>query len=175
MLGYVTYDSEVGDRYPENPTNGEYAVMSVTMSIGDYLFRNDPLSASGTHFGVGTVDRTYHVRAPDALYEGVAYVDGVPRSFEDLDWAGGLWALDVWTSSNELVLDDSLPTWFPEDIAVFDLRRTFLVDFYPPGYPENGYFLISGELTSIRVVPEPVTVVLLGLGALAAARRRKRA
>jgi len=173
MQGWCVYDTEAGDRYPEDGNYGEYPVISISMSIGNYLFSNEPLSEETPYFAITQVDPTYRVRTRYPLFQGTVYVDGVPQSFDDLDWTGSMVLLNVWTSSDEVITSDLLPTAFPDDITVFDLRRSFFVNFYPPGYPENGYFLLSGELTSIRVVPEPVSALLMGLGGLAAVYRRR--
>jgi hypothetical protein len=79
--------------------------------------------------------------------------------------------LSTYSSHTEYFQTGALPTSesFPP-FWVFDLEHVFEVRF---GDENWDYFRISGELTDVHVVPEPGTVVLFGLGVLAAARRRR--
>ena len=67
-------------------------------------------------------------------------------------------------------ITDELPSSFP-DISTFTFERYFGTGVDSPS--EDPGFAIWGEVTSLTVVPEPATLLLLGLGGLALLRRRK--
>jgi hypothetical protein len=141
------------------------------MRIGDYRFYYDQLAIDPPEFNVYVTDPGYDVYTWDARFDGLFYVEGEPRAFDEVLWQNTEFViLDLLSSSAGLVTDDSLPVLFPA-VSVFDLRNTVYAAFEGP---DDEYFSIGGPITSIRVVPEPGTVVLFGIGALTAAARRKR-
>jgi len=167
MTGFCTYDTETPDL-----GSGSYAMISISMHIGNYTFTHDPMSPDPPMFRVYTVDPGY-VASSDALrFDGTIYVDGSPKTYEDITWNWTYLELfDLGTSSDQYIPTDALPdleSW-PE-LSVFDQRRAFQTQFYGEG---DDYFGIYGEITSLTPTPEPATVLLLGLGSLALLRNRR--
>ena len=169
MTGITTYDTETPDL-----GSGSYAVISISMTIGNYTFTHDPTSPDPAFFHVYTVDPGYIVKSDDPRFDGIIYVDGTPMTFDDITWEepyGDVKLMDVFTSSDGIITSTELPNSFP-DISVFDLRREFRTGFGEPFSVSNrGTFVIEGDLTYL--VPEPGTVLLLGLGGLALLRKRR--
>lgn len=173
MAGFVSYNTDTPD-LDSSEEHGVYTVISISMSIGNYTFTADPGASGSPHFRVGTVDPTYAGISPDPRFDGTITVTGTPQTYEDITWGWTRMELfDLWTSEPEYIPTDALPdldSW-PE-LSVFDNRREFLVSFNEP-YGSNGSFDIMGEITSLNVVPEPGTVLLLGLGGLVLVRRQR--
>ena len=171
MSGYFRYDSEAVDQGLSEYT-GLYSVISVSLSVGNYTFGDDLLGAEEPFFRVGVVDPTYWVESPDSRFDGTIYIDGTPTGWDEVEFEmTDIILLSLWTSSIGIIVDDSLPTSFPL-ISEFDLRRQWGVGFGRTGIDGGGGFGFGGELTSIRVIPEPVSVLLMGIGGLAIRRRK---
>jgi len=171
LTGFFTYDTETPDQEPSE-YNGLYYIISVSMTIGNYTFTDNPLSSEDARFLVTTVDPGYSVGSSESFFDGIIIENTVPKTYNDIIWSyTSLGIMNLSTSSNEYILSDALPDLdsFP-DLSVFDVGREFGVRFYD----ESGYkyFRISGEVTSLNAIPEPGTVFLLGLGGLALIRRR---
>ena len=168
MTAFWTYDTETPDL-----GTGSYAVISISMTIGNYTFTHNPASSELSLFTVYTVDPGYYVRSDGPRFDGTIYVDGSPKTFDDITWEepyGRVRLMDVLTSSYEYITSTELPNSFP-DISVFDSRREFRTGFGEPLSVSNrGTFIIEGDLTYL--VPEPATLLLLGLGSLALLKRR---
>jgi len=172
MTGFCSYDTEAPDQEP-GEYNGLYSMISVFMTIGNYTFEHNTASSELPSFRVYTVDPGYSAGSLAPRYDGVIIDNTVPKTYDDIIWSYTAFGLmSLFTSSNEYIPTDSLPDLdsFP-DLSVFDVRKEFGVRFYD----ESGYkyFEISGEVTSITVIPEPGTVFLLGLGGLALIKKRR--
>jgi hypothetical protein len=170
ITGYFTYDSEAEDRVLSENL-GSYVVESQWMRIGNYRFYYDELASDPAEFNVYVTDPGYDVYTWDACFAGLIYVDGEPRTFDEVLWQNTeLVILDLLSSKGDLVTNDSLPVSFPA-VSEFDLRNAVYAAFQGPN---DEYFSIGGPITSIRVIPEPGTVVLFGIGVLTAVARKKR-
>jgi len=170
MTGFCSYDTEAPDQEP-GEYNGLYPIISISMTIGNYTFMHNPLSSETAGFLVTTVDPGYGVGSSDSYFEGTVFGGGSPFTYDDIIWGyTGFGLMSLSTRSNEYISTDALPSSFP-DLSVFEVGKGFGAGFYD----ESGYkyFEISGEVTSLTVIPEPGTVFLLGLGSLALIRKRK--
>jgi len=170
MTGFCTYDTDTPDL-----GSGSYAMISISMHIGNYTFTHDPMSPDPPMFRVYTADPVY-IATSDALrFDGTVYIDGSPKTYDDITWSWTYLELfNLFTSSSEYIPTDALPdldTW-PE-LSVFDICRDFWASFYEPYASGHSGFDIHGEITSLTVTPEPATVFLLGLGCLALLKKRK--
>ena len=170
MTGFCIYDSQTPD-LELSEYNGKYALLSISMNIGNYTFTHNPTSLNPALFKVYTANPCYKVNSVSPRFDGTVIVDGLPLTYDDIIWHD--WAflelMDLGTSSYEYIPNDALPdldSW--PDLSVFDMWRTFGTSFYDQG---DGYFGIYGEVTSLNVVPEPSTVFLLALGSLALLRK----
>ena len=176
MTGSCIYDTDAPDQDAHEGI-GLYRMISISMSGGNYTFTDNPLSSKRPSFRVRfAVDPGYDITSDASRFEGIIYVNGAPQTYEDLIWGGThLELFNLLTSSYDYILTDALPglDWIP-DLSVFDYRRGSDVSFGESYYVEDrGYSHIHGEVTSLRVIPEPGTVLLLALGGLCLLTRRR--
>ena len=174
MSGYCTYDSQTADLNPIE-SNGKYALLSISMTVGNYNFTPDPLLPEYIFFYVYTGDYGYSASGGNIRFDGTVYLDGAPQSYEDINWSiATLELIDLGTNSGEYISTDALPdldSW--PDLSIFDVCRDFEAAFHKSYSYGDGDFVIRGEITSLTVVPEPATLFLLGLGSLALLTKRK--
>ncbi len=158
MAGTFTYDSEA-------PPEPSYPVTSISMTVGNYTFMHDPTSSKSPscRFGV-----SYYIRSGAPRFDGTAYINGLPTTYDDADWHNlsilfSLGGRNLEPPFGKLPDADSFP-----DISAFDLERSFSV-----GTDNGPYgFDINGEVTSLTIIPEPATLLLLALGGLVLVRKR---
>jgi len=171
MSGYGTYDTETPDQEPAD-YSGLYSLMSISTTIGNYTFSHNPDSPNPALFKIQSGgDFFYNTESSNSLFDGLIYLDGLPKNYEDITWDDTyLRPIDV-RGLGDVLPNDDLPTvdTFP-GLSVFDWQRSFDVLFRDNS---NNYFLIYGEITSLAVVPEPGTILLLGLGGVILLRRRR--
>ena len=175
MTGFYTYDTRTPDQLPAVLCLGSYPLISISMTVGSYTFTHDSLSSESPVFNLDACDLCYHMYSGTPRFEGIVYVDGSPRTYDEITWYYANFTLArLFTSSPEYIPTDALPDVdsFPE-LSAFDRQRVFRVRFYEPYSPDRGYFDISGELTSLTVIPEPATLLLFALGALSLLNKRK--
>ncbi|MBA7647400.1 hypothetical protein ES703_55172 [subsurface metagenome] len=148
MTGSCSYDTQTPDL---GMGSGSYAMISISMTIGNYTFMHDPMSVDPPLFRVSTVDPVY-IASSDALrFDGTIYVNNSPKTWDevDLDTFGlSVLSLGGW---NDYGITDALPDSFM-DLSVYSYRSFGVVsspDHIGPG------FYIRGELTSLTVIPEP--------------------
>ena len=173
MTGFCTYDSETPDLH-ENEGFGEYALISTSMGIGNYIFTHDSISETAL-FEVVNFAVIYSAKSGSASFNGTVFDDGTPKTYDDIIWHYNSFALlGLATSSHDYIVDDSLPdsSSFPP-LSSFDIYKLFGIHFIEVS-SGDGDFGISGEITSINVIPEPATVLFLALGSVLLLRRRKK-
>ena len=181
MKGYALYDSEASDRNNYGHT-GDYPVSLIWMEIGSYVFYDGPMAIDSGFYVVTDYPEPgvrYNVCSFQGKFDGIVYLNGVEKRYEDLIWeyvspASGNLSL-MYLSNGTLVADDSLPQSMP-DISAFRSNRPFHagIDCVGPGDSDRGTFQIFGQITSVRIIPEPTTVCLLGIGVMMLLRRRWR-
>jgi hypothetical protein len=171
MAGTTIYDTEAPNLLPPGD-NAQYAIISISMTIGNYTFTHDPMSVDPPLFRVFTVDPVYVASSNALRFDGTVYIDSSPKTYDDITWGWTYLELfNLWTNSSEYIPTVELPdldTW-PE-LSVFDERKVFNASFYDES---NRNFQIYGEITSLTPTPEPCTLLLLALGGLALLRKRK--
>ncbi|MBN2456151.1 MAG: PEP-CTERM sorting domain-containing protein [Sedimentisphaerales bacterium] len=173
MTGSCSYDTEAIDHYPQLNNIGEYDLSSVSMTIGNYTFFNNPMPPDELLFKVFSIDLSYIARSLSPRFDGFITLNGSFKSYDDIDWQdSGLTLINVCSSSNKYNLSDSLPVWLP-DISEFDWYNKFSVAFTDSDW-DTSWFGISGSLSSWTIIPEPAMILLLGLGSLALTRRKHR-
>ena len=152
MTGFTTYDTDTANL--GDSITGLYNLISISMTIGNYIFEHDLISADFPYFRVSTVDPGYDVTSPAPRFNGTIYVNGTPKTYDDITWGYTYLVLfDFLTSLDEYVPTVALPdldSW--PDLSVFDYRREFRARFFGEG---SDYFNIYGEVTSLTVIPEP--------------------
>jgi len=169
MAGYCIYDIDTPDQEPGEYL-GTYPLISMSMNIGNYTFTHNPTSTEFPSFELFLSNYVYIIRSPEPRFDGTIYVNSSPKTYDDITWQwANLELMNLWTSSSEYFTTDALPSSFPE-LSVFDNRRAFEARFYDEG---NGYFGIYGEVTGLKVVPEPATILLFGLGAMLLRKKRR--
>ena len=159
MTGYCTYDPETADDEDGSSYYGKYNIDSLSMSIGDYIFADNPATTPSPEFEIWVTDMCYRVRSAD----GMVYINNIPQSYDNANVT--LFDLGNFSTGGP---DDELPTSFP-DISFFSGRNRFEVYYSDLDISFN----VTGVIDSITVIPEPSTMCLLGLGGLLLRRRRQ--
>ena len=170
MTGSTTYDTDTPDLFPQFDHRGDYQLISISMTVGNYTFTNDPAHPDDALFKILTslnFSQTAKSYAP--RFDGTVYIDGSPKTYDEVNFDELWMALLFLSADNDYGITDALPDSFL-DLSVYRdkfFRAGSYGDHIGPG------FCIAGELTSITVIPEPATVFLLGLGSLALIRHRR--
>jgi hypothetical protein len=161
MSGIYRYDSETPDT---NPVQTAGAYSHKTSPYGMYLtveglvFQSDP---GNVDFGIGIQDGTYgHDTYLLRSYNNLPLPNGV--AIEHISWQLDDYAGLALTSDALLLTAPILSEW-PGTWAHLKINL---------GQQSSGLVIV--EVTSARLVPEPATVLLLGLGAIVLLRTRRR-
>jgi len=147
MTGFCTYDTNTPDEDPSQYT-GVYPIISLSMTIGNYIFEHNPMSSESALFEVWTADISYWARSSD----GIMSLNGIPQPYNNI-----YIELINLCNASSMGLHDALPISF-QDISFFSHTNEFEVSFSDSGAGFN----ITGELTSIIVITEPVTYYVDG-------------
>jgi len=170
MSGFCRYDTLSPDMQPLE-TIGTYNMLDLSLSIGNYTFMHDAMSSGVPLFEVAYNESTfgYVATTHDPAFEGTMFYNDTALTFDELEWTTFMLALislrgPIWPGATDALpdADSFLPLPF------FTERNSFSVSI-----DEDRYFRIYGEVTLLRVVPEPGTVALLSLGGLVVFRRRR--
>lgn len=170
MSGFCRYDTLSPDMQPLEAI-GTYNMFDLSLSVGNYTFMHDAMSGGAPHFEVAYNESTfgYVATTSDPAFEGTMFYNDTAITFAELEWITFNLALftlrgPIWPGATDALpdADSFLPLPF------FTERNGFSVSI-----DEDRYFRIYGEVTLLRVIPEPGTVALLSLGGLVAFRRRR--
>ncbi len=158
MTGYCIYDTSYPDLDPLDYT-GTYMLSEIVMQIGAYTFTTGHYTSGYPTFRTWAVDETYLAESPAQMD---IYVNSVYET-----WGGQFKLLDLCNASLGRP-DDSFPTSFRDDLSYFYYRNEFRV--------AGNFINIEGVLDTvdITVIPEPMTLSLLGVGSLILIRKRTR-
>jgi len=169
MTGSCTYDTEAPDQY-ESEASGFYSLISIAMKTGNYSFSQNPAAAQEPWFHITAEPQwfNYHVCSPESIFYGPCYLNGQPTNLEDLNLLGGFTLMGL-GGDNDGTVTDALPDVesFP-DFSAFNGDKVFHLECV-----STPAFHIHGAITSLTVVPEPASVLLFALGALAMLQKHK--
>lgn len=167
ISGSYTYESTTQDSQPLNTSVGDYwhysSPYGIYLSGGGFTFQSNPGNIS---FLVEIVNN--HINGGDGyllgsynnqpLYAGVS-VDAISWQLNDLSEAAV--SSDALPTISPLELSDWPDTWANLTISGSTIPMT------------GNFYDIRATVTSAEVVPEPATLLLLGLGGLFLRRSRK--
>ena len=169
MTGSCTYDTETPDQIQYDGA-GRYLLISISMSIGSYTFIHNPAATEEPYFGInaGNDGFFYDIRSMYSTFYGACFINGQPTNLEDINLSGCGFGMSLVANTNSPT-GDSLPNenTFP-DLSVFDENRVFLIESWL-----SPAFTVMGEVTSVTVVPEPASLFLFAVGALALLQKHK--
>jgi hypothetical protein len=165
ITGYYSYDADTLDSNPL-PDVGDYlhnsAPAGIFLTIGPFEFKTDPENVDF----VVEIENDYPWIDTDINWDGYLL-----RSYNNLSLSNGTvvnhisWQLDDF--SGNALSNDSLPTTAP------------VLEDYPDSW--TGLIITGGDrdsmqiissINSVELVPEPSTILLLGLAILAIRRRK---
>lgn len=159
ISGFYIYNSDTPDSEPDNENLGFYehwtSPFGMTVTIGDLTFQTD---STNVDFAIGLYDN----------YNSSADFCAV-TSLNNLDLDDGLsidglhWQLD---DPNGTALSSDILPLTPPDLSKWQGNALSISGgMYPfPSPGEKTLFGINGHVTDVWLVPEPATLLLLGLG-----------
>lgn len=158
--GSFSYDPAIEvDLYPDDSTYGAYLVNTTMIGkVGevDYVTNLGLFVGINNNYGGQPADSLSVDGTGDGDWGGLPFTDGTLRL------NGGP---DVFDS-------DGLPSVL--DLEDFDVCAYFEIYHYVVGDPGHNLFHAQGSLTSLTIVPEPASLLLLSLVGLLALGRRRR-
>jgi hypothetical protein len=148
--GWFTYSS-VPDQSP-NPAYGRYHQnASISVTLGTQTI---------TYF-----DDFVYIRVYDNYRGEDEFSFAVDNRQGDFEFTG--YGVHLSDSTGVVFNSDALPMSF--DLTHFDSAR---LELHGHKYPVWDWFDVSGEITSLILIPEPATLLLLGFGAVLLRKRR---
>ncbi|UCG47702.1 MAG: PEP-CTERM sorting domain-containing protein [Phycisphaerales bacterium] len=169
MTGAYTYDTSTPDSQ-RGPRDGQYLYHSppfgIELKVGRLEFRTDP---DNVNFRI--LMRNDYWRAGSDAPEDYVFIRSVNNLLSPIEVPidHEIWLMLIGDSG--AISCDALPATSP----VLSDWSTASVTILRPSKPNQAQqFLIQGYWTDAFVIPEPATLALLGLGALALLRKRGR-
>lgn len=151
FTGYYVFDSNTPDSQINDPARGEYISEYASMSA---TFGGKTFSDSGISCAISVINGNrdhFYLRAIDVLFNG--------------SYSGSL-SISLYDDEATVFNSDNLPTG-PVDLLAFEERTFGMLGGLPP-YNDVKVF---GTVTSMILVPEPGSILLLSIGAFLAAGR----
>ena len=146
--GWFQYEI-IPDQYAESYLGRYNQDASIVFDLGD--------------FNISYLDDFVYIRVLDGNTGSSSYPDRDEFDFavDGLhgDYSFGNFGLELIDNSEEVFYSDALPTWL--NLSELDEPRFLLI-----GNKSGDAFNAEGYLTELTLVPEPGTVLLLGLGVL---------
>lgn len=172
MTGTCTFDPDVFNSRTES--TAKYPLSDIRLNVGNYSFTDPAHSGPDAILEDYFDDYIFAAYSNAPVFEGTLYEDGQAKTYDNVDWSYTYMTLfNLWTTTYQ----DSIVDYF-RSIDPFNLRREFGIRMYEQdpsaAWLYDGAFIINGEITSISVVPEPMSVVLFGLGIPAVLRWGRR-
>jgi hypothetical protein len=161
MTGSCSYDTDTPDQFPDDPSTGFYSLISLSIALGSYTFTDDGgfmVVSAGKNFG-------YYAYSYLTLSYGPCWVDGEPHNLEDIV-SSALSQMYLGGENDGTITDALLDADSFPDLSAFNCREFYV------GNDGGLSFGISGEITSITVIPEPGTALLFAFGGLVLLRKR---
>lgn len=164
ITGSYTYDSEAVDTMPNDPSTGNYEFVGlefgISLAINGLEFRTTPYG----YYGVG-IGNDLPRNNPDVTrdiytvgsYDNKLLSNGTP--VDQIYW-------QLTTYSGLAIADISLPTQAPN---LSDWTNGLIISGSIPDTKQR--YSIGAEVTSAWLIPEPATLILLGLGSLLIRKR----
>ncbi len=171
ITGTYTYDTSMSDLYPDLIEVGRYEYdtppSGISVQAGGFESRSDP---DNTDFSIKIVNDS--TPAGGGSWDEFTLVSENNTPFD-----GGLaiykLSLDFYDDSARAISSDTLPS----DALIVDgwpIAEVSIDGQYPGLSKGRGQFGIRGDLTSAVLIPEPATVLLLGVGCMVLLRSHRR-
>lgn len=154
VTGSYTYDSTIDDIYPDDPGVGVYKYNSppngIELTVNGYVFKTD---ADNVNFEIAILDnlglKDYYI---------IHSYNNLPVSMGSYDYNITEISWQLEDDSRTAFSSDVLPTTAPvlENFYVGKINIEF----------GSGNMLFRSEVTKVELIPEPCTILLLGLGAV---------
>ncbi|MEN6384014.1 MAG: hypothetical protein ABFD79_02320 [Phycisphaerales bacterium] len=177
MTGYAEYDIN-RSRISGSMMDSTYALKSFYMSIGNLQSWH---KTDSSHFATirsqcsniwpvtSSGDSSYRLWSGGEDRQGDIYFNGTATPISDFVWRAFGFQIII-RSNNMVFYDNLLPT--PDTFAglqVFDAEKSF---YFSNDSGVND-FVISGDITSFNLIPEPATIAMLIIGGFLARKWEK--
>ena len=164
-------NNALGNVYLNQPFDGWFTYSSVPDQSSDPVYGSYGQDASisvtlGTQI-ISYIDDYVIIVVSNNDYTGAdSFLHVVDATQGDFSFT--YYGVDLTDSTGMVFNNDDLPMSF--DLAQFDSSMLVIAGYKLPNWD---WFYVGGEITNMTLIPEPATLLLLGLGGLALLRKRK--